>query len=194
MPLTCTLNRCVNFEPAHIWGSLASWDGPHSVEFVSPKSVLTFGDGPHSVCGMCISLNKSVSYLKKKKKVWAVCYVDLCCFCCCLVTQLCQLFVTPWTVAHQAPLSMGFPRLAYRSGLPFPFPEDLPDAGIEPMSPALTGCFHTAEPPRRPPMYISPQYKWVNEWMILASWGLQYFGHRGKYHSLRTVRLKHREP
>ena len=69
MPLNCTLNRCVSFEPAHIWGSLASWDGPHSVEFVSPKSVLTFGDGPHSVCGMYISLNKSVSYLKKKKCV-----------------------------------------------------------------------------------------------------------------------------
>ena len=48
-----------------------------------------------------------------------------------------QLFVTPWTVAHQAPLSMGFSRQEYWSGLPFPSPRDLPDPGIEPRSPAL---------------------------------------------------------
>ena len=44
---------------------------------------------------------------------------------------------TPWAVAHQAPLSMGFPRQEYWSGLPFPSPEDLPDLGIKPESPAL---------------------------------------------------------
>ena len=43
-----------------------------------------------------------------------------------------QLFVTPWTVARQAPLSMAFPRQEYRSGLPFPPPRDLPDLGIKP--------------------------------------------------------------
>ena len=43
--------------------------------------------------------------------------------------------VIPWTVAHQAPLSMEFPRQEYWSGLPFPFPKELPDPGIEPMSP-----------------------------------------------------------
>ena len=42
-----------------------------------------------------------------------------------------QLFAAPWTVAHQAPLSMGFSRQEYWSGLPFPSPEDLPDPGIE---------------------------------------------------------------
>ena len=42
--------------------------------------------------------------------------------------------MTPWTVACQAPLSMGFPRQEYWSGLPFPPPGDLPDLGIEPMS------------------------------------------------------------
>ena len=47
------------------------------------------------------------------------------------------LFVTPWTVARQAPLSMGFPRQGYRSGLSFPSPGDLPDPGVEPVSPAL---------------------------------------------------------
>ena len=44
------------------------------------------------------------------------------------------LFVTTWTVAHQAPLSMGFSRQEYWSGLPFPPPGDLPNPGIKPMS------------------------------------------------------------
>ena len=48
-----------------------------------------------------------------------------------------QLFVTPWTVAHQAPLAMGFSRQVYWSGLPFPSLGDLLDSGIEPASPAL---------------------------------------------------------
>ena len=47
------------------------------------------------------------------------------------------LFVTPWTAAHQAPLSMGFSRQEYQSGLPGPTPGDLPDPRIEPASPAL---------------------------------------------------------
>ena len=45
-----------------------------------------------------------------------------------------QLFATPWTAARQAPLSMGFSRQEYWSGLPFPSPGDLPDPGIEPES------------------------------------------------------------
>ena len=61
-----------------------------------------------------------------------------------------QLFATPWTVAHQAPLSMGFSRQEYRSGLLFLSPGDLPDPGIEPMSPALAGGFFTTEPPGTP--------------------------------------------
>ena len=47
-----------------------------------------------------------------------------------------QLLVTPETVAHQVPLSMGFPRQHYWSGLPFPSPGNLPESGIEPMSSA----------------------------------------------------------
>ena len=48
-----------------------------------------------------------------------------------------QLLATPWTVTHQAPLSMAILRQEYWSGLPFPSPGDLPDPGIEPGSPAL---------------------------------------------------------
>ena len=59
------------------------------------------------------------------------------------------LFVTLWTVAHQAPPSMGFSKQEYWSGLPFPSP-DLPDPGIEPTCPALPGEFFTTEPPGKP--------------------------------------------
>ena len=54
-----------------------------------------------------------------------------------LVAKSCPTLVTPWTVAHQAPLSMGFSRQEYQSGLPFPSPGDLPDPGVEPGSPTL---------------------------------------------------------
>ena len=57
-----------------------------------------------------------------------------------------QLFATLWTIAHQAPLSMGFSRQEYRNGLPFSLPEDLPNPGIEFMSPVsleLAGGFFT---------------------------------------------------
>ena len=59
-------------------------------------------------------------------------------------------FVTPWTVALQAPLSMGFSRQEYWSGLPFPSPGGLPRPGMEAVSPALAGGFFTTEPPGKP--------------------------------------------
>ena len=55
-------------------------------------------------------------------------------------------FVTPWTVAHKAPLSVGFPRQEFWSELPFPSPGDLPDPGIKPVAPPLAGGFLTTEP------------------------------------------------
>ena len=58
-----------------------------------------------------------------------------------------QLFVTPRTVAYRAPLSMGFSRQEYRSGLPFPPPGDLPDPGIEPGSPTFQADSLPSEPP-----------------------------------------------
>ena len=54
-----------------------------------------------------------------------------------LVAKSYLTLATPWTIACQAPLSMGFSRQEYWSGLPFPSPGDLPDPGIEPGSPAL---------------------------------------------------------
>ena len=65
--------------------------------------------------------------------------------CCCV-----WLFITLWTVTHQVPLSMGFPRQEYWSGLPLPSPGDLPDPGTEHMSLALAGGFFATELPGKP--------------------------------------------
>ena len=61
-----------------------------------------------------------------------------------------QLFATPWTVAYQAPPSMGFSRQECWSGLPFPSSGDLPNPGIEPGSPALQADTLLSEPPGKP--------------------------------------------
>ena len=66
-----------------------------------------------------------------------------------------RLFVIPWTVAYQTPLSMGFSRQEYWSGLPFPSPGDLPDPGIEPGFPALEADALTSEPPGNISFYVS---------------------------------------
>ena len=57
---------------------------------------------------------------------------------------------TPWTVAHQAPLSMGFSRQEYWSELLFPSPGDLPGPGVEPRCPALQADSLLSEPPEKP--------------------------------------------
>ena len=79
-----------------------------------------------------------------KSQKWIILFAFCCC---CLVTKvISDSFVTLWTVARQAPLSMGCSRQEYWSRLPFPTPGDLPNPGIEPaslVSPALTGRFLT---------------------------------------------------
>ena len=65
----------------------------------------------------------------------------------CVCSVLSDSFATPWTVAHQASLPMGFSRQEYWSGLPFPTLGDLPDPGIKLVSPALAGGFFATEPP-----------------------------------------------
>ena len=67
-----------------------------------------------------------------------------------LVAKSCPTLSTPWTVAHQTPLSMGFSRQEYWSGLPFPSPGELPHLGIEPRSPTLQADALTSEPPQKP--------------------------------------------
>ena len=89
-----------------------------------------------------------------KQRRYCVCV----CVCVCACTRVCvhaqllscfKLFATSWPVAHQAPLSMGFSKQEYWSGLPFPPPGDLPDPGIKSTSleaPALAGGFFTTAP------------------------------------------------
>ena len=68
----------------------------------------------------------------------------------CLVAQSCLTLCDLWTVAHQTPLSIEFSRQEYWSGLLFPTPEDLPDPGIEPSSPASQANSLLYEPPGTP--------------------------------------------
>ena len=71
----------------------------------------------------------------------------------CSVTQSCSALQSTVSTAHQAPLSMGFPRQEYWCGLPFPSPGDLPNSSTKPTSsasPELAGRFFTAEPPGKP--------------------------------------------
>ena len=74
-----------------------------------------------------------------------------------------RLFASPWTVAHQAPPSIGFSRQEYWSGLLFPSPGDLPDPGIEPGSPVLQADALTSEPPGKPTLTLG---WWLVCWRI----------------------------
>ena len=65
---------------------------------------------------------------------------------------------TPWTVAHQVSLYMGFSRQEYWNGLPFPFPGDFPDPGMEPRSPSLQADVLTSEPPEKPMLQMDIIY------------------------------------
>ena len=95
--------------------------GPSPIKTSHPYILGTpaFWDSSKSVCGGCISPNKP-AFMSEWKWLSRV-----------------LLFATPWTVAQQVPLSMGFSRQGYWSGLPFPSPGDLPKPGIEPSSPVL---------------------------------------------------------
>ena len=66
--------------------------------------------------------------------------------------------MTPWTIAHQAPQSLGFSRQEYCSGLPFPTPEDLPNPGIEPRSPTLHADSSPAELQGKPALMTNSSF------------------------------------
>ena len=88
--------------------------------------------------------------------------------CACLVVS--DSFTTPWTVAHQASLSMGFSSQEYWNGLPFSSPGDLPSPGIKltsPVSPALAGRFFTTEPLGKRTILSTLMKKWSsNVWVV----------------------------
>ena len=89
--------------------------------------------------------------------------------CCCLGTKSCPTHGTPWTGAHQAPLSMGFPRQKYWSGLSFPSPGSRPDPGIESKSPALAGWFFTIWAIREAPLF-KIEKRWLGICFVQFRW------------------------
>ena len=91
----------------------------------------------------------------------SICILRRVCVCVCAQSfSQVQLFVIQWTIACQAPMSMGFSRQECWSGLPFPPPGDLPAPGIEPTSPALQEDSLPSEPPGKP-----------NNWVVSNSLG-----------------------
>ena len=102
----------------------------------------------HLLNDFCVpgTMLEAVKNIAVSKNIYSVVYL-------CWATLSLHLYPnlsTLWTIAHQVPLSMGFPRQECWSGLPFPSPGDLPNPGIQPVSLALAGGFFTAEPPRKP--------------------------------------------
>ena len=90
------------------------------------------------------------------------------CVCACVLSPD-QYFAIPWTGALQAPGSVEFPRQIYWSGLPFPTPRDLPNPGIEPVSPALAGrCFTTA--PHGKPFCMLYPYFFLFFYFTILHW------------------------
>ena len=102
------------------------------------------------------TLRKSLHFLTKMQSVQNCTVV--------LVTTSCLiLFETPWTAAHQAPLSMGLFSQEYWRGLPFPSPGDLPNPGVKPRSPELQAGSLSSEPPGK---RTSHSYKYIKTLQI----------------------------
>ena len=125
----------------------------------------------HSPCIFTSTFQNIWLYSKKHKIIEMVSRKlrVLFCWCCYLVAELYLTLVTPWTVARQAPLFMGFPRQEYWRGLPFPSPGYLPDPGMELAFPSLAGGFFTSEPlPGKPQgvLYLTPKQSF-------SSWKMQ---------------------
>ena len=98
-------------------------------------------------------LKKALCLANTSKKITYM-YIKTCvCVCAQSFSQV-RLFVIPWTIACQAPMSMGFSRQECWSGLPFPSPGDLPDPGIKPRSPALQADTLPSETPGKPFFFL----------------------------------------
>ena len=101
---------------------------------------------------------------------WNIC---CCCCCCSLVTNSCLTFMTPWAVAHQVPLSKGFPRQNYWSGVQFPSPGDLPNQGLNlcSISAFKEGGFFITEPPGKLQDFSFPtrDQTWAIQWLSVLT-------------------------
>ena len=124
--------------------------------YVHSQGILTLFQGFFSHLGICadgIHILKAILHPSSGLQIQGLFLWDAFVVFC-LVTQSCPtLNATPWTIAHQAPLSMGFFRQEYWSGLPCPALGDLPNPDIESVSPALAGGFFTAGPSWKPVVF-----------------------------------------
>ena len=100
-------------------------------------------------------------------------------------------FVTPWIVARQAPLSMGFPRQEHWSGLPFPLPGDLPYPGTKPWCPAMQAASLPSEPPGKP--WASNPGSLVLKSLCKRCWLISGNPHSDLILTLQTGKLRHRK-
>ena len=145
--------RCSHEDTSKAAGPLGkAGQPPRHKQPQSTFRCLVFIMNPHCTTGIEILGERSSSQTSRKgiqgreddtnkmRKKWAELSLKGTSSYCCLVTESCLALRGPWTVARQAPLSMGFSRQEYWSGLPCPPPRDLPDPGIEPASPALAGA------------------------------------------------------
>ena len=110
----------------------------------------------------------------------------------CLALSCVWLFATPWTVARQAPVSMGFPRQEYWSGLSFPSSRDLPTPGMVPASPAspsLVGTFFTTEPLGKHQNYQRIYFHWSKPHSLwsFAMTALRFMAHFYHHRKVRTA-------
>ena len=103
--------------------------------------------------------------------------------------------VIPWTVAHQAPLSMEFSRHKYWSGLPFPSSGDLPNPGLEPGSPALQADSLPSEPPGKPKrvrdLSIYEMERAMATHSSTLAWKIPWTEEPGRLQSLGSLRVRH---
>ena len=104
---------------------------------------------PSPLMRYSLEINVITVQLRRKGEVNSYKVISIV-LCCAQSLSHVQLFATPWTVANQASLSMGFPRQEYWSGLQCPPPGDLPHPGIEPRFPALQMDSLSSEPPWKP--------------------------------------------
>ena len=110
-------------------GVMFNFIGPHQAGFQDAFTILPHTSNLRKDCFLFTSILHCQTF-----KFWSSSVCTVCIYVCVLSCVWC--FVTPWTVACQAPLSMEFSRQEYWSGLPSPTPGDLPDPGMEPESPA----------------------------------------------------------
>ena len=136
--VSLALSSCLVWHPGRSSGWLFSSIGlAHLCSRSCPLPVRgeLVGLAPLCVHGVIKSLSPSFMAIVFQSLAWLLC-------CCCSVAKsVSSTFATPWIAACQGPLSTGFPRLEYWSGLPFPSPGDLPDPGIEPMYPVQNKKF-----------------------------------------------------